>query len=180
MAQLQMRLPDLSLVPAAPVPAMEFAPRHAVLDDAGALGRLLGAAFPEAPWSADRARVELLDEPSVVEVLVIDGEQGLLATASARYVDRFPGAGYVHWVGTEPQARGRELGRAVVLAVLGRFREDGMSAAVLETDDDRLPAIAAYLGLGFVPAYAEPGHEARWSAVFFNLAAHRRRARGNA
>jgi mycothiol synthase len=151
--------------------------RSAGPTDAEGLSRLLGSAFPEIEWTPDRVVRDLLDEPSVAEVLVIDGEHGLLATASARYVDQFPTAGYVHWVGTDPAFRGRSLGRSVCLAVLERFRRDGRMAAVLETDDPRLPAIASYLGLGFVPSYAAPDHETRWSAVFAQLAASWRKGR---
>jgi mycothiol synthase len=48
---------------------------------------------------------------------------------------------------------------------------------VLETDDPRLPAIASYLGMGFVPLYAAPDHETRWSAVFAQLAVAWRKKR---
>ena len=51
-------------------------------------------------------------------------------------------------------------------AVLARFVADGHSAAVLETDDSRLPAIICCLAQGFVPRYPEADHKARWSAVF--------------
>ena len=44
----------------------------------------------------------------------------------------------------------------------------------LETDDHRLPAIAAYLRLGYVPQYTEADHEGRWSAIFTQLADGRR------
>jgi mycothiol synthase len=174
MRQLQMRLPDLSAVPDHPA---GVAVRRAGPKDAEGLAGLLGSAFPEVQWSADRVFRDLLDEPSVVEVLVIDGDEGLLATASARYVEQFPEAGYVHWVGTDPAFRGRSLGRTACLAVLGRFRSDGRTAAVLETDDSRLPAIASYLGLGFVPVYAAPDHESRWSAVFRQMAVAWRKGR---
>jgi mycothiol synthase len=169
-----MRLPDLSTIPD---PVSDTSVRAAGPADAVELARLLGAAFPEIEWTSDRVARDLLDEPSVAEVLVIEGENGLLATASARYVEQFPTAGYVHWVGTDPAFRGRSLGRSVCLAVLDRFRRDRRTAAVLETDDPRLPAIASYLGMGFVPLYAAPDHETRWSAVFAQLAVAWRKKR---
>lgn len=169
MAQLQMKLPSLAGV----LPPVRADLRVATDRDAEGLSRLLGAAFPELEWSADRALRDLLHEPSVAAVLVIDGPEGLFATASARYNDQFPGVGYVHWVGVDPAARGQQLGTIVMAAVIARFVADGMTAAILETDDPRLPAITSYLGQGFVPQYPGPDHEARWSAVFSALAVWR-------
>lgn len=145
--------------------------------DKAALDRLLGAAFPELEWSEGRASQDLFEDPSVAAVYVIEGPEGLLATASARYHAPFPGVGYVHWVGVDPAARGQALGAAVMAAVLARFVADGLSAAVLETDDPRLPAITSYLAQGFVPQYPEAGHEDRWSVVFASLAAWRQSKR---
>ncbi len=65
------------------------------------------------------------------------------------------GVGYVHWVAVDPEARGRGLFDAVMGAVEDRFRADGRPVAMLETDDVRLPAIAAYLRRGYVPQYTE-------------------------
>ena len=145
--------------------------------DADGLGRLLKAAFPELDWPAGKAREDLFGDPSVAAVYVIDGPDGLLATASARYHTPFPGVGYVHWVGVDPAARGRALGTAVMSAVMARFAADGHTAAVLETDDPRLPAITSYLAQGYVPQYPDADHEARWSAVFAALAAWRQEKR---
>jgi mycothiol synthase len=97
-----------------------------------------------------------------------------VATASVRYVDRFPESGYVHWVGVDPAYRGKRLGTEVMAAVLRRFAADGRKSSILETDDVRLPAISSYLGQGFIPHYTDADHEDRWSAVFAQLAAVRR------
>jgi mycothiol synthase len=42
---------------------------------------------------------------------------------------------------------------------------------VLETDDERLPAIKVYLALGYVPQYPDASHEDRWSKIFRALSA---------
>jgi mycothiol synthase len=95
----------------------------------------------------------------------------VLGTASARYFEqRFPGVGYVHWVAVDPAARGRGIFEAVMAEVHRQFLADGRTIAFLETDDQRLPAISAYLRLGYVPQYIETDHEARWSATFIKLA----------
>jgi mycothiol synthase len=57
------------------------------------------------------------------------------------------------------------------------FLADGRNFSILETDDFRLPAIASYLGQGFVPQYADLDHEDRWSRVFEQLALFRRKSK---
>src|SRR5688572_21671910 len=149
--------------------------RTARPEEASALARLLGVAFPEMDWPAERARTALLDAPDVTATFVVEDAGKLLATASCRHVDdRFPGLGYVHWVAVDPKARGRGLFDLVMQSVMDRFKAEGRLTAVLETDDKRLPAIAAYLRLGFVPQYPDPDHEERWSRIFTALADARR------
>ena len=144
-------------------------------EDGEALSRLLATAFPELEWSTERARKELLDAADVAATYVVEADGALIGTASARYAPHFPGEGYVHWVAIDPERRGAGLLQSLMARVMQRFADDGMASAVLETDDIRLPAIAAYLAEGFVPVYREEGgHETRWSAVFSNLAAYRR------
>jgi hypothetical protein len=52
--------------------------------------------------------------------------------------------------------------------VMRDFVENGDKEALLETDDQRLPAIKRYLAYGFLPLYENEGEDlrARWSAVF--------------
>ena len=174
MAQLQMKRPRLADMRPLDRPDIRIATEA----DADGLSRLLGSAFPEHEWTADRARSDLLRDPSVAAVYVIDGPDGLLATASARYHIPFPGAGYVHWVGVDPAARGQQLGTVIMAAVMGRFVTDGFDTAILETDDPRLPAITSYLAQGYVPQYPDADHEVRWSAVFAALSDWRHGKKG--
>jgi GNAT superfamily N-acetyltransferase len=171
--QLLMRSPTQ---PPRPASSGSVEVRLARPDDAEALATLMGAAFPEMEWSADRVRTDLLDAHDVAATYVVDGPGGLIGTASARYwTEKFPEEGYVHWVAIDPARRGQGLLQALMGRVMQRFADDGKPSAVLETDDIRLPAITAYLGEGFVPVYRdEGGHEQRWSVVFSNLAAYRR------
>lgn len=171
MAQLVMkRPPGASALP----PPTEDAVRAAIPADAEAIGRLMAGAFPELTWDTRRAHTDLFDAPDVPVTYVIDDGPKIIATASVRYTERFPGAGYVHWVGVDPAYRGRRLGTIVMTRVLRRFAEDGRDFSILETDDFRLPAIASYLGQGFVPHYTDGDHELRWSKVFEHLAQGRR------
>lgn len=173
MAQLVMKRPPN----AAPLPPESpIAVREATRADADGIGRLMAAAFPELTWDAARANKDLFDADDVPATYVIEDGGRIIATASVRYHERFPGAGYVHWVGVDPAQRGRRLGAIIMARVMRRFFADGRAFAILETDDFRLPAIASYLGQGFIPHYTDPDHEERWSKVFEQLAQGRRTA----
>jgi mycothiol synthase len=143
--------------------------RAAVSEDDVGLAAVMASAFgPE--WTTARVRQALLDAPDVKVTYLIAAGTTPVATASARLVpDRFPHSGYVHWVGSHLEHRGRRLGAIASIAVLQYFREVGCRDAVLETDPFRLPAIRTYLNLGFVPENVDPEHERVWREVFANL-----------
>lgn len=163
-----MRRPDLDDLPPMRVPD-GFELREILPGEDQALTDLLSAAFGEA-WTVEGVRRALIDAPDVKNTYVLVQDGRLVATASARLVpDRFPGAGYVHWVGADPQMKGRRLGQIVSLRTLYRFRELGCRDAVLQTDDHRLPALRTYFALGFLPEPACPTHPARWKHVFEEL-----------
>ena len=52
-------------------------------------------------------------------------------------------------VGVDPGARGTGLGRALTLAGLHYLRDRGLTEAMLYVDEDNVPAIRMYEGLGF-------------------------------
>ncbi|WP_020577875.1 GNAT family N-acetyltransferase [Actinopolymorpha alba] len=142
------------------------------------LARVLDAAFAE-DWDVDRVRRNLVDDPTVKGTYVVRDGDRIVATASARLLpEQYPDAGYLHWVAADPAVRGKGLGAAVTVAVLRDFVARGLACSVLETEDHRLAAITLYLGLGYIPQYRDPSHEARWSAIFTALAdVARKRAR---
>ena len=125
-------------------------------------------AFPELLWPPKKAHEALFADLTVKETLALVNEASgvFAATASARLLpERFPDAGYLHWVGAHQSFRGKGLGRLVSLAVLHKFRELGCTSAVLETQDFRLPALQSYLKLGFEPEHYDDTHAARWETI---------------
>jgi len=141
--------------------------RVATGDDIPALAALLGKAFPDKTWDPDRTEQTFFKDPTIHTTFVATDSNGnLLATATAR-VDtvNFPGDGYVHWVGTDPDAQRGGLARLLMQRVLQTFADLGLDGAVLETDDHRLPALRLYLSLGFEPVPWHESHTERWEMV---------------
>lgn len=176
MTQLFMVQPDLlsGLVRPAQVGAA-VAPhiRLATGQDAEPLAGLMRDAYQE-DWDAARVRRELLDADDVPATWVID-DGTILATASERYLpDRFPAAGYLHYVAARPDRAGQGLGSLITQQVLGQVVARGLTRCVLETDDFRIPALIVYLRLGFIPEYRSDAERLAWSAVFPRLVGSRR------
>lgn len=179
MSQLLMRRPNLLDLPDLP-PPLHTLPSlsHPVVlrerteaDDRG-LAAVLRAAFPNDEWTPQSVRERLVDDLSVKRVVVLEYEERIVATASARLLpNAYPGSGYVHWVGADPELKGHKLGRIVTLATLHEFVHLGCRDAVLETDDFRLPAIVTYLRLGFEPVFRDETHRERWQKIEAALSA---------
>jgi mycothiol synthase len=167
--QLFMRRPDLSDLPPAPPLEPGYGLRPAGPADQEQLAGLLSEAFGDS-WDAQRVAGEFSPGNGVETTYVVAAPAGVVATAAARRLpDRYPDAGYVHYVGARFSERGKRLGEVVTRRVLAHFAAEDLHQAVLETDDFRLPAIWTYLRLGFVPEPRGPGDVIRWSRVLRNL-----------
>lgn len=120
-------------------------------------------------WTYDRCRDTLTGlpqfKPDSLFFIVHQGQPVGSACAWTESLDEAT-TGQIHMVCVKPGHRGKRLGWLVTLAALHYMRDNGFSAAWLGTDDFRLPAIKAYLDLGFVADYLEESHRLRWAVIF--------------
>jgi mycothiol synthase len=139
--------------------------RQAELADALGLAEVLTEAFGE-PWSVEKVRAELLENAGVPATFLVELEGRVVATASYQVQEwSGPEAGWVHWVGVSPEARGMALGEIVSHRVILEAERRGNNRVFLTTDDPRLAAIRTYLRLGFEPDLWHESHAERWAAV---------------
>ena len=170
--QLCMQRPSLDDLPGIELPA-GYRLRTSQKGDAAHWARIIRESFDSPDVDASRFARDMQSHPAyrpdrIFFVCAADGMP--CATASAYRKDAFGGdVGYLHMVGVRPCHAGRKLGLAASLAALHRFRSEGLSSAVLETDDFRLAAVKTYFRLGFLPLICHESHPARWDAVCANL-----------
>ena len=101
---------------------------------------------------------------------VIDPEGKYIASSTA--VATPDGVGLVHMVASDPAARGKGIGHAMLAHTLSMLEERGMRRVDLRTDDWRLAAVKTYLDAGFLPVLLddpESDHAARWDKVRADL-----------
>jgi mycothiol synthase len=153
------RLPELD-VPAgyrlAPLAAGDAARWVALLNANGELGAwTLGRA---APYFGPRTTVLLGESFFVMHGATPVGT----AQLQLHPEDDYAPLAELGWVAVSPEHRGRGLGYVVCLAVLQRAAATYQAGVFLRTDDNRYPAIATYLKLGFEPWLRDPTAAARW------------------
>jgi len=112
-------------------------------------------------------------EPAFRPERILFLEQGGVPVAVAAAWERkqWPaGTGYLHYVAVLPEAQGRALGYWVSLACLHQMRREGNDRALLETQDQRLPAIKTYFRLGFSPDLtSHESYPERWEKILAQL-----------
>jgi GNAT superfamily N-acetyltransferase len=73
--------------------------------------------------------------------------------------------GHIHWVAIVAAEQGRGLGKPMISAACDVLRELGYSAAYLETNTERIPALNLYLRCGFRPHARNEAEREAWRAV---------------
>lgn len=110
-------------------------------------------AFGSRLWE-ERDRAEAwwrrrLDGPGTTLLGLLDGSPCGLALVEATREDAAVAGLYSMWVA--PDARGRGVGDALMVAAIEVARARGFTRIVLDVGDDNAPAIALYARHGFVP-----------------------------
>jgi GNAT superfamily N-acetyltransferase len=139
--------------------------RPAALDDAAEVLRLAAVMYasmgqdPTDPRWLEAARTQFASRLGRdLGVFVVDhpDRDGLAASAAATIVSRLSGpnnlngrAAYVQWVATDPEARSRGYGRAVLTALLQWCEDEGVTYAELHATEAGEPL---YRDLGFTDA----------------------------
>jgi ribosomal protein S18 acetylase RimI-like enzyme len=179
---------DLHMVHPGPLPARVRESRDPAIRlraagaaDAPALGSLLQESFPDWDWTAERARAELIDGPSIRRVWLAHCGEAVIGTATERIVEKDGSKqGEVFWVAVSPASRGLGVGALVTSAVLAGFAEAGLSRALLDTQDDKAVAIGMYLQFGFIPSPRSEAEEVMWSQLVSAITSRRDRPAGQA
>jgi len=170
--QLAMKLDDLSTLLGVCLPE-GYAIRHYLPGDEANWNRIIYASFdvPEERrdgWFERRIAADPAFSPDRVLFVVRDGEAVGTATAW-QVIGCPPEIGYLHYVGVLPSETGKRLGYQISLAALHKMVKEGRKAAVLLTDDFRIPAIKTYIKLGFHPVLVHENQRIRWRKVFAQM-----------
>jgi len=166
-----MRRLTLVGVPAMPALTASLTIRRAQVEEAESLAALLGRAYPTEHWDAADTEHELFDDKTVRATLVVAAEGRLIATASLQVHPEAPECGWLRWVATERRRRREGLARALVTGVLEIAQQARCREARLNTETDRLAAIALYLQLGFEPHVRSDPERHAWEQVLGTLRA---------
>lgn len=169
-----MHRPHLRAVPTSAPLERGFSLRQLGTSDDRALAELLELVYAQygEKWDEARVRRELTQAEDVRAVYGIVWRETLVATTSSQYLPEYAKtSGFVHWVATHPDFRGKGFASALLGRVLADFKERGYESAWLITQPDRVPAIRTYLKYGFVPEYEADSadHRSVWSAIFPTL-----------
>jgi mycothiol synthase len=81
----------------------------------------------------------------------------------------FPGGGELGYLVVAPDHRRQGLGVALIATAVRRLLQGGYRHIFLGVQEWRLPAIRAYLRVGFQPFIHAPGLAERWRSVFAAL-----------
>lgn len=119
-------------------------------------------------WTAGRLHEQILDAPFFRPehmFFVIHGEEPVGVVAAWQRTPESKEMGTVHYIGLQPEHRGKGLGQVLLLAVLHNLRQRGFQRCDLFTEDFRWPAIALYWKYGFRPVIEDDLDRRRWAHI---------------
>jgi mycothiol synthase len=165
--QLELVRPSRERIPVPPIPS-GYALRPFRAGDDDAYQDLFRLAWADESALQHTKKHALSDGFLVIEHEV----SGLLVASCVAFAPEspeHPHDGSLGWLVTDPAHTRRGLATALAATVTTRLVEEGYAMPWLGTEDDRLAAIAIYLGLGWQPYLYNGGMEARWRAIFARL-----------
>ena len=164
-SQLSMIKRNLEELPEIDIPE-EYGLRTYRPGDEEAWAEIMSSGIGE--WTPDKCREELISQPQFLPdglfFMTCHGHPIGSACAYRNSPEQWE-EGYLHMVCVLPEHRGKQLGYLLTLAVLRYFHDHGFKQVVLQTDDFRVPAIKAYLRLGFEPLFTDDTHPDRWKKL---------------
>lgn len=169
----RMRRPDLNNLPEVTLPP-GYSLRTFQPGDEAAWCALMEGQIGHG-WTLEKFQKEMVDPPQFDPAglfFVTYGGEPVASACAWRVEERYgPDTGVLHMVAVRPDHRGKRLGEAVSIAVLHFFRAKGYRDAVLNTDENRIPAVKTYLKLGFKPDLDNDKARAGWDIALSRLAA---------
>jgi ribosomal protein S18 acetylase RimI-like enzyme len=139
-------------IDAAPVIADAFTWREARASDAAAVASAIAAWWPE--HHIIHGICPQLFEHLGDTCLIVEEDRGLIAFLAGYLSQRFPDAGYVHYMGVHPDRRRNGIGRELYERFAALVTARGRSAVLAETGSWNTGSIAFHRRLGFI---LEPG-----------------------
>ncbi len=121
-------------------------------------------------WSHDEFLEKMIGDKRLMpeRILYIADNDGNIAGSAAGLIDE-NNVGVLHMVGVAKAYRGKGLSKPVCAAVVETLLRAGVKEVILRTDESRIPAIKAYLSLGFKPYLFEDGMRDKWRMVLSSL-----------
>lgn len=167
--QLMMWFPGDSQAVRAAVPP-GYALRGLEEGDESAWCQLLNVNGELGAWDSERVR-KALYPGLVVSAQTFVTWRGALVACAGLYDRKLYGlpAWEIGWVACHPRHRGAGLGRQAAAGALVGTRELPPRPIFLRTDDCRIPAVRAYLRLGFVPDCTRQSDVQRWVSLLRSL-----------
>ena len=119
--------------------------------------------------TAEGVLANLVGDPGVELALVVEFEGRVVSVGGLKFKPAFPGAGWLHDLGTLPEYQGSGFGRFLSVRLLDAMVDRGYARAILDTHAYRVRALSLYFGLGFVPLFVHDRDPVEWELTLAEL-----------